>query len=74
MDKTDILKRLADAYPDATIDTAGADCNFEIQIISNDFKGKSLLARQREVLALFKAELGSGTLHALSVKAKTPSE
>lgn len=72
--ETDIIARIQDLYPDAVIDVAGADCNFEVYVISDAFSDKGLLQRQQSILALFKQELTSGQLHALSVKARTPAE
>lgn len=72
--ENDITERISQLYPDAIIDIAGADCNFEVYIISEQFNDMKLLERQKSVLALFKDEITSGKLHALSVKAKTPSE
>jgi acid stress-induced BolA-like protein IbaG/YrbA len=74
MKEEDIIARVKENYPDAVIDAAGADCNFELFVISAAFEGKSLLQRQRAVLGLFTEELKTGALHALSVTAKTPVE
>jgi acid stress-induced BolA-like protein IbaG/YrbA len=38
------------------------------------FEGLSLLARQKMVLAVVRTDIDSGELHALSIKARTPSE
>jgi len=43
-------------------------------VISDAFEGLNTLKRQQPILALFKDELASGALHALSVKARTPRE
>jgi BolA protein len=61
-------------YPDALVDLDGADCSFEMIVISDAFEGLNTLKRQQPILALFKDELASGALHALSVKARTPKE
>ena len=74
MNDSEIMQRVAGLYPDAVIDVAGADCSFEIYVISEKFNGMNLLQRQKNVLALFKDEITTGKLHALSVKAKTPQE
>ncbi len=72
MTEDDIITRVKELYPDASIDVAGADCNFEMYVIADAFEG--LLQRQQSILGLFKDELASGKLHALSVKAKTQKE
>ena len=61
-------------YPEAVIDINGKDYSFEIYVISELFDGKSSLQRQQSLLAVFKDELKSGKLHALSIKARTPAE
>ena len=66
-----IEQRLLAAFPDAELDIEGEDCNFSLSIISEAFADKSLLDRQKAVLALFKEELKTGALHALTVKAYT---
>lgn len=74
MHQDEIIQRVLAEHPQATIDVAGADCNFEIQIVSENFAGQSLLQRQKGILGLFSDELRSGALHALTIKAKTPQE
>jgi acid stress-induced BolA-like protein IbaG/YrbA len=74
MHQDEIIKRVQSEHPGAVINVAGADCNFEIHIVSEDFAGQGLLQRQKGVLGLFKEELKSGALHALTIKAKTPQE
>lgn len=74
MNEAEILARVAALYPDAVMDIAGENCSFELYVISDEFAGKNTLQRQKPILALFKDELATGKLHALSVKAKTPAE
>jgi BolA protein len=74
MDENEIVDRITSLYPDAVIDINGADCSFEIYVISELFDGKSSLQRQQSLLDLFKGELKAGKLHALSIKARTPAE
>jgi acid stress-induced BolA-like protein IbaG/YrbA len=74
MNEDDIISRVRSLYPEAIIDVAGEDCSFELYIIDAAFAGMNSLQRQKPVLALFKDEITTGKLHALSVKAKTPME
>ena len=74
MDEQDIITRIRSLYPDAAVDINGADCSFEVYVISEGLLGKSTLQRQRSILDLFKDELKSGKLHALSIKARTAAE
>jgi acid stress-induced BolA-like protein IbaG/YrbA len=74
MDSDTIIARIRAFYPDAAISINGADCNFELQVITSAFAGVSLVKRQQSILGLFRDELAGGQLHALSVKARTPDE
>lgn len=74
MTAEEIVQRVLSLHPDAVVDVAGEDCSFELYVISDDFMGRNTLQRQKPILALFKEDILNGTLHALSIKAKTPSE
>jgi acid stress-induced BolA-like protein IbaG/YrbA len=74
MNAQEIIERIRTAYPDAEVKTDGADCSFSVTIISAAFEGQNPIQRQRPVMALFRDELNSGALHALSVTARTPDE
>lgn len=49
------------------------ETHFNVQVVSEEFEGKSLVKRHRLIYNLLQDELDSG-LHALSIVAKTPSE
>jgi BolA protein len=74
MHEQDIITRIKTLYPDAAVDINGEDCNFEVYVISDSLRGKSTLQRQLSILDLFRDELKSGQLHALSIKARTVDE
>lgn len=74
MTEAELVDRISGLFPGAIIDVSGEDCSFEVYVISENFSGMNTLQRQKSVLALFKDEITSGKLHALSVKAKTPEE
>ena len=74
MKEEEIIARVRTLHPDAVIEVAGADCNVELTVVDEAFAGQRILQRQKPILALFKDEISSGALHALSVKAKTPQE
>jgi len=48
--------------------------HFVVLVVSPSFEGKSLVDRQRSVMALFDAELRSGAIHAMALTTRTPSE
>lgn len=74
MKEEEIIARVRTLHPDAVIEVAGADCNVELTVVDEAFAGQRILQRQKPILALFKDEIATGKLHALSVKAKTPTE
>lgn len=74
MDPQQIIDRIRTAYPDAVVEPEGADCNFSVKVVSDVFEGQNPLQRQRPILALFKDDIASGALHALSIVARTPRE
>ncbi len=75
MQSDEVVQRIREAVPGAAdIQVEGADCDFTALVLSEDFAGLSPVKRQQQVLAKFADVLGSGELHALSVKAHTPEE
>ena len=51
----------------------GGESHFNLRIVSSAFEGQGRLARQRTINALLSEEL-AGPVHALSIRALTPSE
>jgi BolA family transcriptional regulator, general stress-responsive regulator len=51
----------------------GGETHFDVRIVSEKFSGLSRVERQRRIYAALDAEFRAG-LHALSLKALTPSE
>ena len=51
----------------------GSESHFQLILVSSDFSGLSLVARQRRVNEVLKEEL-AGVIHALSQKILTPKE
>lgn len=74
VDETEIIARITALYPGAVVDVSGADCSFEVYVLSDLLAGCTTLQRQRAILDLFRDELKTGRLHALSVRARTPGE
>jgi len=51
----------------------GGQSHFKVEIVADDFAGKSRLERQRMIYAVLAEEL-EGPVHALTLSARTPSE
>lgn len=69
--------RLLQAYPEAKIevvDLTGTQDHYQVFIESDAFEGLSRIERQRHVMNIFDAELKSGEVHALTIKAVTKSQ
>ena len=60
--------------PQAQVNVTGDGSHFEAVVVSAAFAGKSLLQKQRLVMATVKDQIASGELHALSIKTYTPEE
>lgn len=67
-------QRIKEHIADADITIAGEGCNLSCVVVSEVFAEKSLLERQKMILALVNSEIKSGELHALTIKARTPAE
>ncbi|MDR9497937.1 MAG: BolA family protein [Hydrogenovibrio sp.] len=67
-----IRERIQAVLTDAQVVTSGEDCNFAIEVTSEQFVGKKPLQCHRMVNDIFKDELADGRLHALSIKTKSP--
>ena len=50
------------------------ESHFNLRIVSDAFEGLSLVKRHRMVYALLAKEMAPGGIHALSIKAETPTE
>ena len=74
MQAEEVQKQVNDVIPDATIIVDGADCSFSLTVVSDSFEGLSLLKKQQKVMAIFKEQIASGALHAITVKAYTSRE
>ncbi len=67
-----IRQRLETAYPDGqveVVDLTGTHDHYQVQVESHAFAGLSRLQQQRHVMDVFQAELKTGEVHALTIKA-----
>ena len=60
--------------PGAQVTVTGDGSHFQAVVISDDFEGKSLVAKQKMVYATVNEHIVSGELHAFTIKAYTPAE
>ncbi len=73
--ETDEIRALIEAVlPDCRILVDGEGCNFSITVVSPAFGELSTVRRHQRVLGALQQPLASGALHAISIKAYTPTE
>ena len=71
MDANVLEKRVLEAFSGcqaAVIDMTGTGSNFEIRLSTPDLLEMSRVERHQAVMGLFKEELNSGEVHALTIK------
>ncbi|CAM6043087.1 unnamed protein product [Sphagnum compactum] len=66
-------KKQQEGYTDE-MSTDCCETHFNVNVVSEEFEGRSLLKRHRLVYAVLADELQTGGIHALSLVTKTPSE
>jgi len=74
MNKDIIKLTIQEAFPEASLEFIGDDCNLQLLVISDSFEGMPMIKRHRAVLDLLSDSFKSGELHALSLKTKTKME
>lgn len=74
MEPEDIEKMIKSHLSDAVVTVTGDGRHFEAVVVSSLFEGMSLIARQRYVYSALGDNIQNGSIHALTIKAKTPTE
>ncbi|WFE68885.1 BolA/IbaG family iron-sulfur metabolism protein [Thiomicrospira sp. R3] len=69
-----IQQMIHQALPGSQVKMSGADCNFAVEVTSENFVGLPPIKRHRLVNDIFKAQFDSGELHALSIKTRLPEQ
>jgi len=70
----EVEQRVQQGIPEAKVLVEGEGCDLLITVISEQFTDLTLVKKQQLVMATLKEPLASGKLHAVSVKAYTPTE
>lgn len=65
---------LQQSFAGADLAVTGQAGKFDIRIVSAEFEGKRTLARQQAVYAPLNADIASGAIHAVTIRAYTPEE
>ena len=59
-------------YEDLIVE--GSDAKYEVKIVSDEFKDKTIIQRHKIIYALLDTYIRTGEIHALTIKAHTVSE
>lgn len=62
------------AITDSEVEITGDGSKFEARVVSESFEGLSTIKRHKMVYAVLDEHIRTGAIHALSIKAYTPSE
>lgn len=74
METEAVAQLIRGGMPGARVEVTGDGSHFEAVVVSGDFAGKTLIQKQRMVMATVRPQLDSGELHALSIKTFTPEQ
>ncbi|MFK8026842.1 MAG: BolA family protein [Gammaproteobacteria bacterium] len=74
METSEIKKLIEDGIADAEAIVTGDGGKYEATVISTAFEGLSMLKEHQLVYKTVNAQIASGELHALTIKAFTPEE
>jgi len=73
MSPEQMKQRLQSHFPDGQVqvtDLTGTEDHYEVVVRSTAFQGLSRIEAHQKVMAAFQAELASGEVHALTIKAQ----
>ena len=74
MGPDDLKKRIEQGIPGASARVEGADAHFGALVVAGAFEGKTRIEQHQMIYALFRDEMASQEIHALSLKTCTPAE
>ena len=67
MEEKSIVEIVKSVYPDAEVQARGMDCNFNLIIKDSGLRCMSQMKAQQAIYKLFKKQIQTGELHALSI-------
>ena len=74
METSEIKKLIEDGIANAEAMVTGDGGKYEATVVSTAFEGLSMLKEHQLVYKTVNAQIASGELHALTIKAYTPEE
>ena len=70
----ELKKRLGQQFADAQLSVHVQGTSAILDVVSNEFEGRSQVQRQQLIYSLIGDLIQSGALHAVTIHAKTPAE
>jgi acid stress-induced BolA-like protein IbaG/YrbA len=70
----ELKKRIEQGIPGASARVEGADAHFGALVVAPAFEGKTRIEQHQMIYVLFRDEMQSQEIHALSLKTCTPEE
>lgn len=74
MTSDEVKQLIEQGMPGAVVRVTGDGGKFEATVVSTVFEGLSMIKEHQLVYGTVQAQIASGVVHALSIKAYTPSE
>jgi acid stress-induced BolA-like protein IbaG/YrbA len=74
MEISEVRGLIEAGLPGCQLSVEGEGCSFSVVVVAEAFEGLTPVKRQQKVLDTVRAPLGTGALHAISMKVYTPSE
>ena len=73
--KSEVIKLITKNIPNSEVlvETFNGNDHLQVTVISDEFKGLSLVKQHQLVYSALKAELASEAIHALALKTQTPN-
>ena len=69
-----VRERILEGLPDCSVTAQGDGSRMQITVVSAAFGGESRVVRQQLVYACIAQLIQEGTLHAVTISARSPSE
>ena len=74
MECKDLERIVLASMPEAQVSVSGSDGKYQVAVVSTQFAGLNILDRHRLVYSTVKEQIANGTVHALSIEARSPQE
>jgi acid stress-induced BolA-like protein IbaG/YrbA len=74
MTPEEVQQVISEGLPECDVKVTGDGSHFDVTVIGEQFDGMSMVNQQRAVFATLGDRITSGEIHAINIKAYTPSQ